>query len=128
MWERTAASGSRLVEATSRTLTDFTGRTNWPHRAFLNRTQKFGLRFRAHLRDFVEEQRAALSGAKKARILSVRSAESAPPVAEEFAFDQVLGDRPAIERDEGRLIPGSRLVKSPRYQTSSRSFETSTPT
>ena len=60
-----------------------------------------------HLGDFVEQQRAAVRFLELADAARDRAGERALLVAEQFGFEQVLGDRGAIDRDERLRARGS---------------------
>jgi hypothetical protein len=76
----------------------------------LERAQQLDLERDRHLRDLVEEERAAVRPLEDA-LLGLRGAgEAAAFVAEELALDQRLGDRTAVDRDERRGTPRAALV------------------
>ena len=56
----------------------------------LQHAQNLGLRARAHVADFIEEQRAAVRLFEAADALLVGAGEGALLVTEEFRFEQVL--------------------------------------
>ena len=79
--------------------------------------QQTGLQGQRHVADLVEEQRAAVGLLDAADgALLARAGERAADVAEEFGFDQVLGDRRAIDRDEGAVGARSAVVAGAREQ------------
>ena len=69
--------------------------------AFLQRAQQLDLHVEPQLADLVEEQRAAIGFLEFAQMLVGGAGEGALLVAEQDAFDQVLGDGAAIDGDEG---------------------------
>ena len=66
----------------------------------LQHAQDLGLRVRAHVADFVEEQRAAVGLLEAADALLVGAGERALFVAEQLRFEQVLLQRGAVHLDE----------------------------
>ena len=78
--------------------------------ALLQRAQQPRLQRERHVADLVEEQRAAIGLQDLAdRALAARAGEGAVRVAEEFGFDQRLGDRRAVHGHE-RLPRALRVV------------------
>ncbi len=65
--------------------------------ALLDRAQQLGLQPRIHLADFVEQQRAAVGLLELADAPRDGAGEGALLVAEQFGFQQVLGDRRAVD-------------------------------
>src|SRR5579859_947449 len=68
--------------------------------AFLQGAQQFGLQARVHFRYFVEQQGAAGGFLELAEAAGHGAGEGALLVAEQLAFQQILGDRRAVHRDE----------------------------
>ena len=66
----------------------------------LQHAQDLGLRVRAHVADFVEEERAAVRLLEAADALLVGAGERALLVAEQLRFEQVLLQRRAVHLDE----------------------------
>ena len=71
--------------------------------AFLQGAQQLGLQADVHLGDLVEQQRAAIGLLELADAPRDGAGEGALLVAEEFGFEQVVGDGGAVDRDERRL-------------------------
>jgi hypothetical protein len=71
--------------------------------ALLDRAQQFGLQPHIHFGDFIEQQRAAGGLLELSDSARNRAGERALLVAEQFGFQQMLGDRRAIDRYE-RLL------------------------
>ena len=72
-------------------------------RAGLQHAQNFRLRGGRHVADFVEENRALVALLEFADALQGRAGERAAFVAEQFAFQQLFGNRGAID-GEKRLL------------------------
>ena len=70
--------------------------------------QQARLQLGGHVADFVEEQGAALGLLEAAAPLRLGAGKGAALVAEEFRFEQILGNRCRVDRDE-RLV-GARAV------------------
>ncbi len=70
-------------------------------RLAIEHAQQFHLGLQLQFADFVEEQRALVGHFEQARLGSVGAAERAFFVSEQFAFDQVLGERSAVDVDPG---------------------------
>ena len=100
-----ADSRSRLVAATTRTSTGTSSRPpTGPHGALLEHAQELGLQAERHVADLVEEERAAVRAAGRARASAVFASVKAPlRVAEELALEEALGHRGAVDGDEGAL-------------------------
>ena len=73
--------------------------------AFLQHAQQLGLRARRELADLVEKQRAAVRFLEQAGALAHRAGERAARVAEELRFEQVVGERGAVDRAEPAVAP-----------------------
>ena len=78
--------------------------------ALLNGPQQLGLQAGVHLRDFVQQQGAAIGLLELADAAGQRAGEGALLVTEQFAFQQVLGDGGAVDRDERLGGPAGLLV------------------
>jgi hypothetical protein len=78
--------------------------------ALLQHAQDLGLRRERHVADFVEEDRAAVAEFELAQPLHRRAGERPPFVAEEFALDQIVRDRGAVDRDERFARAGAGLM------------------
>ena len=66
----------------------------------LQHAENLGLHQRRHVADLVEEQRAAVALLELADPLAVGAGERAFFVAEQFAFQQLLGNGRAVDRQE----------------------------
>ena len=66
--------------------------------ALLQHAQQIGLRLQADVADFVEKYRAAFGDFKFSLLAILRPGERAFFVTEEFAFEQRLGERAAVNR------------------------------
>ena len=73
------------------------------HRLFLQHAQHLGLRLQAHVADLVEKDRPAVGDLELAAPIGDRAGERAAHVAEQLAFDQLLGNRGAVHFDEGAV-------------------------
>src|SRR5436309_2075534 len=75
----------------------------------LQHAEHLGLRLRAHVADFVEKDRPAVGLLELADLLLGRAGERPLLVAEELRFDQLLGNRRAVDLDEAltraRTVP-----------------------
>ena len=80
--------------------------------AVLQRAQQLGLRTRAQLAHLVQEQGAAVGVLEKAGALGHRAGERTTRVAEQLRFDEVVGQRGAIERAEPSRVPRAPRVNS----------------
>ena len=69
-------------------------------RAGLQHAQDLGLRGGGHVADLVEEERAAVALLEFADALEGGAGEGAAFVAEQFAFEQLLGDGGAVDGQE----------------------------
>ena len=76
----------------------------------LQEAQQLDLHRQRQVADFVEEQRAAIGALDLADGLLHRAGEGALLMAEQLAFQQGLGDRRAIDRDEGLLGARAQAV------------------
>ena len=76
--------------------------------------QKLGLNRLAHLADFVEHQRAAVGRFELADLAFGRAGERTALVAEQFAFEQRLGQRGAVQADKRALLARAGIMHRPR--------------
>ena len=74
------------------------------------------MRLQAHVADFVEKQRAAIGFLEFARLVGAGAGERPFAMAEQFAFDQVFGNRRAVDFDKHLLAPQALRVDRPRHQ------------
>jgi hypothetical protein len=91
-----------------------------PNLAVLEDAQKLRLHGGAHVRDLVEEERAAVRDLEKAALVPRRSGERSAHVPKELAFEQVHGDGGAVLADEGALAAGAVLVNRARDELLAR--------
>src|SRR5258706_5349594 len=82
----------------------------------LERPQHLGLGLEAHVPDLVEEERALIRELELAAPPRHRPGEGAALVAEELGLDQLLGDRRAVDLDEGALAPRGEGVHRAGHQ------------
>ena len=82
----------------------------------LHGTQKFGLQPRVHFADFVEQQGAAIGFFEFPHPSGNGARKSAFLMTEKFGFQQVLGDRCAVDRNELFLGPFALLMHVARQQ------------
>ncbi|EFQ61796.1 hypothetical protein PFWH6_4198 [Pseudomonas fluorescens WH6] len=82
--------------------------------ALLQHPQQFGLQAQGHLRDFIEQDRAAVGLFELARLGGDGTGERAFFVTEQRRFEHVVGDRRAVDGDERLLGAGRLLVDIPR--------------
>ena len=80
----------------------------------LQNAQQFRLHRERHFADFVEKQCAAVRQFEAAGLVFERAGERTSHVAEEFALEQALGHRAAIQLDEGAAISRAVLVDCTR--------------
>ena len=85
-------------------------------RSFLQDAQQLGLRRGRQLRDFIQEEGAAVRGLEPTVAAVGGAGESAALVAEQFGLDQRVGKRGAVDRHEGLQPPLATLVQRPRDQ------------
>ena len=71
------------------------------HFALLQHAQQLGLQGERHFRDFVEQQRAAVGLLEFAGLGGLGAGEGTFFVAEQGGFEQVFGNRGAVDRHEG---------------------------
>ena len=79
--------------------------------ALLDRAQQLGLQARVHLADLVEQQRAAARLLELADPPRARPGEGALLVTEQLGLQEVLGNRRAVDRDEGAPCPPALPVQ-----------------
>ena len=78
--------------------------------AFLQNPQELHLQLRRGGVDLVEKDRAGVGGLEPPGAVGDRAGERAADVAEEFALQQALGERAAIDADEGTAASRRKLV------------------
>ena len=76
-----------------------------PDLPLLQDAQQFGLERLRHRVHFIEEDGAAFRFLEEADLVLHRAGEGALLVAEEFGFEQVLGQRRAVDGHEGLVLP-----------------------
>ena len=84
--------------------------------ALLQEAQELDLQRDRQVADLVQEQRAAVGGLDLADRLLRRTGVRALLVAEELAFEKVLGDRRAVDRDEAPALARRKVVQRAREQ------------
>ncbi len=77
---------------------------------FLEEAEEFDLGGQGEAVDFVEEEGAGLGQFDEAGAAAGGAGEGAGFVAEEFVFDQVVGDGAAVDGDEGFVGAGAEVV------------------
>jgi hypothetical protein len=82
----------------------------------LQHAQNLGLRLRAHVAHFVEEDGAAVRLLELPDLLLGRARERPLLVAEQLRLDQLLGNRGAVHLDEALRGPGAVAVDGPRHE------------
>ena len=82
--------------------------------ALLDRAQELGLQARLHLADLVQEQRAATGLLEPPDPPRHGAGERALLVAEQLGFEQMVGDRGAVDRDERALRAPAVAVQKAR--------------
>ncbi len=90
------------------------GRADARDLARLESAQQRRLGGQGHVADLVEEQRAAVRRFEVSDASLVGAREAALLVPEQFGLDQLVGDRRAVDRDEGSLRAGTRQVQVAR--------------
>src|SRR5207248_1268998 len=89
--------------------------------AFLQHTQKLDLRGWRHLRNLIEEQRPAI-GELETSLAAIGGARECPLfVTEDFALEQRLRNRGAVDRHKRHLRPRAQLVNRLRDELLARS-------
>src|SRR5207244_2404530 len=76
--------------------------------ARLDHAQELRLKMRRQLADLVQEERAGVREGEDARPRRNGARERAANVTEDLALHQPLGDRGAVEGDEGAVAPRPR--------------------
>ena len=84
------------------------------HGLLLDGAQQLDLGSQGQVRDLVEEQGPAVGGLKEPDLVGNGPGEAALAMPEQFALHQVLGDGPAVDRDEGIVGPGALGVDQSR--------------
>src|SRR5206468_3678967 len=82
--------------------------------ALLDDAQELRLHDRAHLGDLVEEERACGGLLEASDLRGDRAGEGALLVAEQLGFEKLLGERGAVDGDEGASGPRGSLMDQPR--------------
>ena len=73
-------------------------------RLLLHEAQKLGLQGRGHVGDFVEEDGTAMRRLQASGFVLESAREGTTHVSEQFAFQQVLRERGAVDDDEGPCL------------------------
>src|ERR1700730_10483197 len=85
-------------------------RADGPDLAALERAQELGLQARRHLADLVEQERPAMRFLEQPLLVRGRSREGPLDVAEELRLEERLGERRAVDGDEGAAWALARVV------------------
>ena len=88
--------------------------------ARLEHAQQLGLQLRRHLPDLVEEQRAPVGQLEQALARGLGVGEGATFMPVQFALQQLLGDRAAVELDEHLRGTRAVIVQVARHQLLAR--------
>ena len=89
--------------------------------ALLQHAQQIGLSLQADIADFVEKYRAAFGDFKFSLLAILRPGERAFFVTKEFAFEQRLGERAAVNDDQGMEAAHAGGVNGSYHQLFARS-------
>src|SRR5262249_7289392 len=81
---------------------------------FLNRAKQLALELERNLADFVEEERAAISGLKPSGSIAHSAGERALYVTENLALEHLSRNRPAVHGDDRAVARKASLVNAPR--------------
>ena len=84
--------------------------------ALLQNAQQIGLRLQADVANFVEENRSAFGNFELAFLAVLRAGERAFLVSEEFALEQRLGQRAAVNGDQRMESSRAGMVDRARHQ------------
>ena len=82
----------------------------------LQHPQHLGLGAQAHIADLVQENRAPVGLLELADLIVGGAGEGSPPVAEELAFDQLVGDGGAVHFHQRLSGPQRAGMQSARHQ------------
>ena len=85
-------------------------------RPVLEDPQQLCLCQQRHLADLIEKQRAAVGRHEASVAPDRRAGEGALLVAEELRFEQTLGERGAVDGDEGFVAPAARGLERTREE------------
>jgi hypothetical protein len=77
---------------------------------FLQNTEELRLQCQGDIPYFIKKQSSFVGQLETANLLCDRSCKSASLVAEEFALEQVEGNRGTVELDQGLAAAGTRVV------------------
>ena len=100
--ERIASFTSMFVAASTRTSTFTSGAGAQPGKLpILQHVQQLGLQVGAHLRDFIQENRAVVGELEFSGLGAYRAGKSSLLVTEQFRFQKFAGQCRAIHLDEG---------------------------
>src|SRR4029077_8135909 len=86
------------------------------HLALLEHAEELRLEIRAHLADLVEEEGPTLRALEAAGARRGGAGEGALLAAEELALEDALGERLAVDRDEGLSHAVRPVVEEARHQ------------
>ena len=86
------------------------------HDLLLQHAQHLGLRLEAHVADLVEKDRAVVGQLEAPAPVRHGAGERPAHVAEQLALDQLLGDRRAVDLDEGPAAAPAQRVDAARHQ------------
>src|ERR1700722_3442148 len=84
--------------------------------AVLQHTEQLGLHLQRQIADLVEKKRTAVCQLKAPDSIRHGSAKGTLNVAEQLAFEQLSGNRTAVELDQGTLTPRTVLMDGAGHQ------------
>lgn len=83
--------------------------------ARLQHPQELGLQGKTHVADLIEKKGAPLRVTEGPGTITVGTGEGAADMAEEFALEEIGGDRRAIDRNEGARPAAAEIVNGARH-------------
>src|SRR4051812_44518790 len=93
---------------------DFVRRAESANLSVFEHAQELRLQRDGHLRDLVEEERAAVRNLEAAEAARRRARERAALVAEQLRLHQRLRNRRAVYRDEARVLARAQIMNRAR--------------
>ena len=82
----------------------------------LQKAQQHDLAARGHRLNFIQKQCAALGLRDEAAARRLGVGERAALVAEQFAFEQIVGQRAAIDRNKREFVAGTEIMQRARRE------------
>src|SRR5262249_56169151 len=95
---------------------DLMGMSKVPDSPLLKYAHELDLQFRRHFHDLIKKNRAAVGCAEQTLGVRYRARKGALFITEQFAFNEILRQSPAVDSDKRRILLERVVMDASRYQ------------